>query len=287
MDSITHTLFGLCLYGAQKKEQMTKEKKRAFLFTSLVASQIPDIDIISQFWDTDGMYQMWHRGITHSVFLVPVWALLIHALCFLIWKEKDVRLFGLAMIGVAIHDGSDVLNAWGTGFLEPFSTKRLTVGVVPIVDFVVWGIMLAGYIVARKKRKTAHRVFAAVWIGIAIHFSLQAGQGLYLQNQVKSQYDKVTLAAEFVPYTYAIIGKKGSQIEISQASVIGGMHLMDTLHSKEDTDLTPLFKGNPAAKTLVSWSPFVVVFEDEKEMGVFDPRFYDGEASFLEESIAK
>jgi inner membrane protein len=62
MDTLTHTLFGLTTYGAVNKEKMNKETKKAVFFTTLVGSQIPDIDVISRLWDNEGMYQMWHRG---------------------------------------------------------------------------------------------------------------------------------------------------------------------------------------------------------------------------------
>lgn len=60
-----------------------------------------------------------------------------------------------------------------------------------------------------------------------------------------------------------------------------------TLHSDIDADLQPLFEKNPEAKTLVEWAPFVVVVNDDKILGVFDPRFYRNGESFLFESIEK
>src|SRR5690606_5373187 len=136
-----HTLFGLGLYGAVNKRDMDKNTKRAYLLTAVGASQIPDIDVISRLWDTEGLYQMWHRGITHSVFLTPVWALLFFLLSFLLFKVKDKKLFLLGWLAVFIHNTSDLFNAWGTGYLEPFSNMRITFGTIPIVDLVIWFIM--------------------------------------------------------------------------------------------------------------------------------------------------
>ncbi|WP_431308997.1 hypothetical protein [Halalkalibacter lacteus] len=53
------------------------------------------------------MEQMWDRGLTHSFFLVPVWALVIYAMAFLIWKRKDLLIFHLACVTVFIHNASD------------------------------------------------------------------------------------------------------------------------------------------------------------------------------------
>ena len=115
MDTITHTLFGLSLYGSIHKDGMDRRTKRAYLFTTVGASLIPDSDVISQLWDTEGLYQMWHRGITHSIFLTPIWALLFYAICLFFFHVRDRRLFFLGWIAVVIHNTSDLFNAWGTG----------------------------------------------------------------------------------------------------------------------------------------------------------------------------
>lgn len=104
MDTITHTLFGLTLYGAVDKSRMTRREKQALLFTTVTGSQIPDIDVISAWWDTAGRYQMWHRGLTHSVFLVPVFAALLAGMARLVWKVKGWSWFVIGMIAVFIHN---------------------------------------------------------------------------------------------------------------------------------------------------------------------------------------
>ncbi|MGO4889658.1 metal-dependent hydrolase [Anaerobacillus sp. MEB173] len=49
MDSVTHTLFGLTLYGAVDKKDMSTNMKRALLLTTVVGSQLPDIDVVSPY----------------------------------------------------------------------------------------------------------------------------------------------------------------------------------------------------------------------------------------------
>lgn len=116
MDTVTHTLFGLTTYGAVKKENLTKPLKHALLFTALVGSQIPDIDVVLNLTEVGRINeQLWHRGLTHSILLVPFWAGLIYWIATLIWKIRDRRIFYLAFLNVTIHDVSDCLNTWGTG----------------------------------------------------------------------------------------------------------------------------------------------------------------------------
>ena len=286
MDTITHTLFGLSLYGTVPKEKMDRRTKMAYLFTAVGASQIPDIDVISQAWDTEGLYQMWHRGITHSIFLTPLWALLFYVLCIVFFKVKDRRLFFLGWVAVIIHGTSDLFNAWGTGYLEPFSDMRITFGTISIVDFVFWVIMGGAYFLSRKKPVVNRPVYyRAAWILIVVHVALQSVQGYYFYQKYSDDYDQVALSAGFIPTTFQVITKQDEKVTLFQDGIFQPKQTLHVLESKEDADLDLLFNENPAARTLYQWSPFVVIIDDDKQIGVYDPRFYRGGQSFLFESF--
>ncbi|WP_404328121.1 metal-dependent hydrolase [Mesobacillus maritimus] len=286
MDTITHTLFGLSLYGSTNKDKMDRRTKMAYLFTAVGASQIPDIDVISQTWDTEGLYQMWHRGITHSIFLTPLWALLIYVLCLVFFKVKDRRLFFLGWLAAVIHVTSDLFNAWGTGYLEPFSQMRITFGTIPIIDFVFW-LIIGGAFFLSKKKPVANRpfYFRAAWLVIALHVGLQSLQGYYFYQKYSQEYGQVALSAGFVPTTFQVITKQEGHVTIFEDGLFQPKQTLYALESKEDADLEYLFSNNPAAKTLQQWSPFVVIVEDDKQIGIYDPRFYRNGQSFLFESI--
>jgi inner membrane protein len=287
MDTITHALFGLTIYSSVDKRDMSKEMKRSVLFTTMVGSQIPDIDVVSKLWDTEGMYQMWHRGITHSLWFVPLWALVLISVCLLIWKVKDRKLFLIALLSVFIHSTSDLFNAWGTGYLEPFSPIRITFGTIPIVDFAIWAIILGGYILWLIFKWQQHLVFRIVGIVIVTHIAIQSVQGYWIYHSVSAKYEEHTLAASFVPWHFNIIGKNGNKVEISEATIWQEPRLLHTLTSAEDADLDTLFAQNPKAKTLHQWSPLVVIVDDEERLGIYDPRFYQDGQSFLFEYIEK
>ncbi|MBP1992066.1 metal-dependent hydrolase [Paenibacillus eucommiae] len=291
MDTITHTLFGLTLYAAVDRSQMTVREKSALLFTTVTGSQIPDIDVISSLWDTAGRYQMWHRGLTHSLFMVPVWAAFIAAMLRLFWKIRGWRWYLMAALAVFIHNTSDLFNAWGTGFFEPFSSARITFGTVPIVDLVFWALMLGGWLFARywhkKQRGSVHRIYRVVWLLIVLHVAIQSAQGAVLYKQAAEHNEQVALSADFIPGLFTVITKNGDSIELSKASIWSGSKVETQLTSHENADLELLFKQNPKAETLYEWSPFVVIVDDDKRMGLYDPRFYRNGASFLFEYIPK
>ncbi|WP_281885025.1 metal-dependent hydrolase [Paenibacillus sp. YYML68] len=292
MDTITHTLFGLTLYGAVNKEGMTRREKQALLFTSLAGSQIPDIDVISSWWDTAGRYQMWHRGLTHSVLLVPVWAGVLALLARAIWRTRGWLLFLVGLVAVFIHNTSDLFNAWGTGYFEPVSTMRITFGTIPIVDLTFWAIMLAGWLFAlirarRGSPKPTYPVYRFVWGLLVLHVAIQSAQGYMLYEQAAPRYEQVALAADFVPGVFTVIGKSGTTVELSKGTLWSGLKLEQQLISAEEADLEQLFTANPKARTLYEWSPFVVVVDDGKQLGIYDPRFYRNGQSFLFEFMEK
>jgi inner membrane protein len=285
MDSITHTLFGLALYGAVDKKDMEKSQKRAYLLTAVGASQIPDIDVISKFWDSEGLYQMWHRGITHSVFLTPFWAALFILLSFLLFKVKDIKLFFLGWLAVMIHNTSDLFNAWGTGYLEPFSNIRITFGTIPIIDFVFWAIIGTAFIASRVNKMKSPYYFKFAWVFIALHVIVQSVQGWIIYNQYEKEYEQIALSAGFIPWTYTVITKNDSEVAIFQDNLFSEKKLQYQLASAEEANLNGLFEEKPEARTLYEWSPFVVIVDDGEKLGVYDPRFYRNGQSFLFEYI--
>ncbi|MBG9443408.1 metal-dependent hydrolase [Cytobacillus firmus] len=287
MDTITHTLFGLSLYGAVDKQRMDKNSRKAYLLTAVGASQIPDIDVISRFWDTEGLYQMWHRGITHSVFLTPVWALLFLLLSFLLFRVKDKKLFLLGWLAVFIHNTSDLFNAWGTGYLEPFSTMRVTFGTIPIVDLVFWIIMGAAFFFTKRKKSKSLYYFKMAWAFMLLHVVIQSTQGYLIYKQYDDHYEQVALSAEFIPWTYSVITKKDDEVTIFNDTLFTEKKTQYVLQSKEAADLDKLFSERPEAKTLYEWSPFVVLVDDDERLGLYDPRFYRNGQSFLFEYIEK
>ncbi|KHF40038.1 metal-dependent hydrolase [Halalkalibacter okhensis] len=287
MDTVTHTLFGLTTYGAVKKNEMDRNTKRALLFSALIASQIPDIDVVANVTENGRiMEQMWHRGLTHSFFLVPIWAAIIYVLAYCIWKRKDLIIFYLALLNVFIHNATDALNAWGTGVFEPFSQMRMTLGVIPIVDFMIWSIILVGWLCIRiKKTLPRYKVWRYVWLVLILHLALQGTQGYLIYQEAKNEYKEVALSASFLPGHFSVIGKNKNIVTLSSATVLGGKVVNESIVSMEEANLEPLYQANPKAEVLMEWSPFVVVVETDEKLGVYDPRFYRNGSSFLFEYI--
>ncbi|HLG99210.1 MAG TPA: metal-dependent hydrolase [Bryobacteraceae bacterium] len=142
MDNLTHTLTGLALSRAG----LNRWHPQAAILLMLSANA-PDSDIVAASRGSLSYFEA-HRGITHSVAMAPVMALL----CVLAvgafsrslrgWKTA----WGLCLIGVASHLLLDWTNAYGIRFLVPFSGRWFELDLNSLIDLWIWGVLLLAWV---------------------------------------------------------------------------------------------------------------------------------------------
>jgi inner membrane protein len=143
----------------------------------LVAGAFPDIDAVAQLFG-DVAYLTHHRGITHSVLLLPLWAFglaWLLARCFAVTRAQAAgwkSLYAFTVAGLAIHIAGDWITQFGTMLLAPLSDRRFGLGSMFIIDLVFTGALLAGLVLAalwpRQRWPAALGLAAAVgWVGVA------------------------------------------------------------------------------------------------------------------------
>jgi len=174
LDNVTHAALGLAIAEAGFRGSLGT----AGLALALVASELPDIDIFLGIGDPWAMITT-HRGITHSVLLVPVVAAALAGIWSWFSSAGSFRMFFL-LAGACLlaHIGLDVLTTYGTRILEPLSSRRFGLGWVAVIDPVVTGVLLAGAIAAwwlRNQNPAAGPRFAqAALLVVAGYFLLGA-----------------------------------------------------------------------------------------------------------------
>lgn len=143
----------------------------------LVAGAFPDIDVVAQ-WFGDVAYLLNHRGITHSVLLLPIWALALAWLMAQAFRTTRAQpggwksLYVFALAGIAIHIAGDWITQFGTMLLQPFSDRRFGLGSMFIIDLPFSGLLLAGLVLAavfprRRWPAAAGLAAASAWVGLA------------------------------------------------------------------------------------------------------------------------
>lgn len=169
MDTVTHGLTGWLVARALPDEWRGEHPATATAVVAL-GSVLPDADNAASLLGSE-LYLRVHRGLSHSLLGISVSSLVLALLFARFGRLKDAkRLFLLALLGQVSHVLLDLLNAYGTQILQPFSNARLSLDLLFVVDLVFTGIVVAGIAWSRGGRAGRARVAMAslaVYVGIA------------------------------------------------------------------------------------------------------------------------
>lgn len=183
MDTLTHALSGALLARGLTSSRPTTQHIAQIgapvpvwqaVLVGGFAAAFPDADFVLQFV-SDLAYLRGHRGVTHSVLLLPLWALLLGALAALVfWRRASLRRYTLlAAAAIAIHIAGDWITQFGTMLLAPVSDARFGLGSVFIIDLVFSGIIIAGLVASALLRHSRVPAWIAlallpVWVGVTV-----------------------------------------------------------------------------------------------------------------------
>lgn len=187
MDTLTHALSGALLARAlapgSRRRWLPPASERWFgppvsvaqaMVVGTAAAVFPDLDFVLG-WISDLAYLRGHRGVTHSLLLLPLWAALLGWLFAHLFRRPDAwkRCAWLAAAGLGIHILGDWITSFGTMLLAPVSDARFGLGSTFIIDLVVSGIVLGGLLASlvwRRSRVPATVALALlpVWIGVSL-----------------------------------------------------------------------------------------------------------------------
>jgi inner membrane protein len=154
MDTLTHALSGALAARAiapamPRPGELTGRDRMIYGFA---AAAFPDSDILLRLFGPL-VYIDLHRGVTHSIILLPLWALLLAWLlsrfsrCRYSWRA----IYGTAALGIGVHIAGDVITAYGTMVFAPFSHYRVAFPFTFIIDPYFTGIIALGLTAALLK----------------------------------------------------------------------------------------------------------------------------------------
>jgi membrane-bound metal-dependent hydrolase YbcI (DUF457 family) len=154
MDTITHGIAGALIgkaFGKGDDMFPTKPVTRARIITwSLMLGAIfPDIDVVRDIFSHDRLLVItWHRSITHSLLMLPIFSLLLAALTGWIarrfkWDAPSFAILTLIYaVGILSHILLDLVTAFGTMIWSPLKWSRPAWDLIFIVDFTFTGLLL-------------------------------------------------------------------------------------------------------------------------------------------------
>ncbi len=183
MDTLTHALSGALMARAAVPERPAHTTRADCVALGFLAAAFPDVDVVFSYISPLA-YLYYHRGITHSLVMLPLWAFGLAWIWSRLRRRKEAfRSYLLvAALGVAMHILGDLITSFGTMIFAPFSDLRVSLGTTFIIDPWLTGAVAAGLVASallRRSRTPAVLGLAAVcgYIGFqalqmqrAIHF---------------------------------------------------------------------------------------------------------------------
>ncbi len=152
MDTLTHALSAALLARATAPAHRTPDQlsKRSRMLAGLLAGAFPDSDVVVGLFTDPLTYLNLHRGITHSLLLMPIWAFFLSGILTLLWRLRYgwTAFYGVVLYGIAIHIAGDVITTFGTQVLAPFSDYKAIVPTTFIIDLNFTAIILGGLILS-------------------------------------------------------------------------------------------------------------------------------------------
>ncbi len=147
MDTLTHALSGALFARATAPAAPRPEDPPIWQRVTVcaAAAAFPDSDVVISFFSSYA-YLLHHRGVTHSLLMAPLWALLLAGLAALCFRQPGAwRTYaGVAALGIVAHILGDLITSFGTLIYAPFSDARVAWGTTFIIDLWFSGIILAG-----------------------------------------------------------------------------------------------------------------------------------------------
>jgi inner membrane protein len=182
MDPLTHLVTGVIC------SQVLPAPSRWWAAAAgAIFAVLPDVDYFFIYWDRLAFIR-YHRGFTHSLVAVPLFALagalLGRALGGPRWFKP---LFILGIVVLLSHLLLDLATSYGTQLLSPFSRRRFSLDWIFIIDPYFTALLLAGAIAALALPLWGFRVGAGFLAAAAVYLLVCASyhhQALDLARRV-------------------------------------------------------------------------------------------------------
>lgn len=236
MDNLTHALSGALIARAtapRPRPGFTLPLRRRIVL-GVIAASLPDLDYFVSFV-SPYTYLLNHRGITHSLLMMPLWSLVCALLCAKLWRGGPGwrAYFGVFAWGIGIHIAGDWITSFGTMLLAPLSDHRFALASTFIIDLSLLGLLLAGVVACiawRQSRAPAVVCLALVSTTIAFQ-SWQHRQAIDLGHAHARaqgmQGAKVSaLPRPLSPFNWMVVVDDGNQLALAQVRLVAGKPLL-------------------------------------------------------------
>lgn len=229
MDTATHALLGaLVAQAAAPRRSRLGTGERLVLAGA--AAAFPDVDFAGFLIDPLRFLADWHQGPTHSLLLMPLWALLLGG--GFVWLTGRTSAFVEATLVCALaltsHIVSDLITVYGTAILAPWSDWRPALGFTFAMDPLFTGLVGLALLLSLRARNLQW-VARAGLIALCGYVGSQAllrEQALNLaelharQGGIENP-EVAVLPQPFSPFNWTLLVIDGDRYHRAQANLVG------------------------------------------------------------------
>jgi inner membrane protein len=230
MDTLTHALSGALLGRATAPAMLRSGEltPRARMTVGFVAAAFPDCDIVLRLFGALTYVDL-HRGVTHSIILLPPWALLLAWLFSRISRQRYSwrAIYGTAALGIAIHIAGDLFTAYGTMMLAPFSHHRFALPFTFIIDPYFTSIIVIGLAAAMLIRQGRYPAVIALMVlggyvgaqGILHSRAVKVGETYAETHGLGAGAEVHAIPQPLSPFNWKIIVSRGDGYDVASVNL--------------------------------------------------------------------
>ncbi len=239
MDTLTHALSGALLTRATAPAHPSPRAPslRQRMAAGFIAGAFPDCDFALRAVDTLWYLSQAHQGVTHSLLMLPAWALALALLFGKLFGKPWRAFYGPAALGIGIHIAGDVITAYGTQLFAPVSGWRAALPLAFVIDPYFTGIIAAGLVAGwlfPSRGRTAAALALAVLAGYGAFLAAlqQRAVGIgaaYAQALGLAGATPHALPQPFSPFHWKVIVRHGEAYHEALVDLLPGPSLVERI----------------------------------------------------------
>jgi len=247
MDLLTQGILGASTAQAGAKYS----DFRLATVTGFVAGMTPDLDALIRNPNDPLLVFEYHRHFTHSIIFIPLGALLVSTLIWVILRRAQAfkKIYGYALLGICLAGFLDALTSYGTSLLWPLSDIKIAWNLLAIVDPVFSLLLLIPLVIGLKRKSNLYSRtglgLAAIYIMVAL---VQSQRAYDVASELMAQRDHPVEERVIKPTMGNIVLWKSvyvSQGEIHADAIRVGLTGGNKVYPGETLPLLDLESENP------------------------------------------
>jgi inner membrane protein len=230
MDTLTHALSGALLARATAPRKPTADTlplgRRMFI--GAAAAAFPDLDFITSYLSPLS-YVYHHRGITHSLLLLPLWVVLLAVIFAFVWRGRPSwrAYLGITAYAVAAHIAGDLITSFGTMIFAPLSDARYALSATFIIDLWFSGIIVIALIACavwrqRRAPAVAGMALLASYVGFQVllqHRAVDFGEA-YARSRGVEQALVTAVPRPVSPFNWTVLVADAQGFDYAHVNLI-------------------------------------------------------------------